>query len=212
MAETDLENKIKNAISNIIVALKAKGEKQISTKKIINFIADKYDVVLDDDYVTNILSKSPAVAEISNDKISIGQAPNDDETVVQNELDNATSFSSPSVDGGISGADVSGSGAPMGEDIPSSDENIEMSTDSINPDKEESQDIEDEVDELKTESLHIGDIINIKNKHLDGIINEHILYSYRKNKINLKIKKINENGIYCSPVKGNSSLLIKIKL
>lgn len=205
MAETDLENKIKNAINNIIVALKAKGEKQISTKKIVNFIADKYDVVLDDDYVANILSKSPAVSEINNDKISIGKAPNDDENAVQNELNNA-SLSSPSVDIGM-GGDMGGS--PMDSNLETTDGEVD---DTITPDEEEMQDMEDSIDELKIESLQLGDIINIKNKQLDNIINEHILYTCRKNNINLKVKKINENGIFCSPEKGVTSILVKMKI
>lgn len=209
MANTDLENKIQNAIGNIIVALKAKGEKQISAEKIVNFVADKYDVVLDDDYVTDILSKSPAVAEINDDKISIGKTPEDDEKEVQGELDNAT-LSEPGMPvGGMGGADIGGDmSAPMsGEEMPDG----EMGEDDIAPTSEDTDDMDMAMDELKTESLHLGDIIDIHNPQLTNIINEHILYSYRKNNINLKVKKINESGIYCSPVKGNSSLLIKLK-
>lgn len=124
MPKTNLENKIENIIGNIIVALKSKGVENISIKKIVNFISDKYNVVLDNDYVSEILSKTPAVSEINDDKVMIGKAPDaekDAQAAVSDGMNNASD------DTGLGGG--FGGGAPMsGGDLggmPSDEEPLE---------------------------------------------------------------------------------------
>lgn len=192
--KTNLENKIKKSIGNIIVTLKAKGEKHITIDKISDFILDKYGISLDNDYISGLISDTPAVADIQDDRIDIGNAPIDSE----DELMNSVSQSS---DTSMNYGDMGG--APMGGGL-DGDMSDEAPTD------EENQEMEDTIDNLKTESLNIGSTINIFNKKLNNVINEHILFSYRKNKINLTVKRIDENYVYCKPNIKNSNLVVKL--
>ena len=193
---TDLENKIKNSISNMVIALKAKGEKRITVKTITDFILDKYGISLDTDYVSSIVSNSPAVSDINSDKINIGNAPQESETDIMNSMAGGMPMNTSSDGDMMAGGDTSFDGEE------------EVSDDT--PTESDTQEMDDTLDNLKTESLNIGSNINIFNKKLNNVINEHILFSYRKNKINLIVKKIDENYIYCKPTIKNSNLVVKL--
>ena len=106
---TDLDKKISDIITGIIVSLKAKGIKNLSVHKIVNYINDKYNVVLDDDVVKNVLSTTAGVAEINNDKVLIGKAPDDETDAEQAVQQGSKTFADDT--GGMGG------GAPMGGDM-----------------------------------------------------------------------------------------------
>jgi len=123
MPKTNLEIKIGNIVSNIIVALKSKGYKDISINKIIDFISDKYNVVLDKDYISDILSNTPAVSEINDDKIMIGKAPDAEKDAQQAMSDGMENTDNEGLGGGMGGGGSfggdmpSGGGEPMEDDL-----------------------------------------------------------------------------------------------
>ena len=110
---TNLDKKISDIISGIIVSLKAKGIKNLSVHKIVNYINDKYNVILDDDVVKDVLSNTAGVSEINNDEVLIGKAPDEEKDAEQ-----AINAGSKTFDDGTGGM---GGGAPMGGDMSGGD-------------------------------------------------------------------------------------------
>lgn len=131
---TDLDKKISDIITGIIVSLKAKGMQNLSVHKIVNYINDKYNVILDDDVVKDVLSNTAGVAEINNDEVLIGKAPDDEKDAEQ-----AINVGSKTFDDGTTGM---GGGAPMsgdmsGGDMPMDDNLGDGSDDEIGNDTSE---------------------------------------------------------------------------
>lgn len=130
---TNLDKKISDIITGIIVSLKAKGIKNLSVHKIVNYINDKYNVILDDDVVKDVLSNTAGVSEINNDEVLIGKAPDNEKDAEQ-----AINAGSKTFDDGTGGM---GGGAPMGGDMSGSnmpmDDNLGDGSDEIGNDTSE---------------------------------------------------------------------------
>lgn len=111
---TNLDKKISDIITGIIVSLKAKGIQNLSVHKIVNYINTKYNIVLDDDVVKDVLSSTAGVAEINNDEVLIGKAPDDEADAEKAVSAGSKTFSDNSA-GGLGG------GVPMGGDMSGGD-------------------------------------------------------------------------------------------
>ena len=136
---TNLENKVSDIIGSVIVALKAKGVSNLSVHRIVDYINTRYNVLLDDDVVKDVLSSTAGVAEINDDKVFIGKAPND-EADAENAVNQGKKTFSDQTSGGLSGApmggDMGGADMPTDGDMPSSDD---MSGDNMSSDMSSSE-------------------------------------------------------------------------
>ena len=146
---TNLDKKISDIITGIIVSLKAKGIKNLSVHKIVNYINDKYNVVLDDDVVKDVLSNTAGVAEINNDEVLIGKAPDDEKDAEQADSDGSKTFNDGTggLGGGapMGGGDLSG-GADMPIDDDLGDGSDEMGNDTSEPSAEPDNSAKEEMD------------------------------------------------------------------
>ena len=150
---TPLEDRISDIVSSVIVNLKAKGTDNLSVHKIVNYINDRYNVLLDDDIVKNVLSSTAGVAEINDDKVLIGKAP-DDEAEAQGAVEQGKkTFKDQSVGGMGSGAPMGGDmgGMPEGEDMPTDDSSDgdlggDIAGSTENPDMNTDDDSADDMD------------------------------------------------------------------
>jgi hypothetical protein len=145
---TDLDKKISDIITGVIVALKAKGIDNLSVHKIVNYINDKYNVILDDDVVKDVLSTTAGVAEINDDKVLIGKAPDN-----ENDAEEAVAQGSKTFDDGTGGA--MGGGAPMGGDaggdmsLDGSEDMSNMDDNSTDTSTDSSADVADASDDME---------------------------------------------------------------
>ena len=144
---TNLDKKISDIITGIIVSLKAKGIKNLSVHKIVNYINDKYNVVLDDDVVKDVLSNTAGVAEINNDEVLIGKAPDDEKDAEQAINAGPKTFDDGT--GGMGGSapmggDMSGGDMPMDDDL--GDGSDEMGNDTSEPSAEPDNSAKEEMD------------------------------------------------------------------
>lgn len=137
---TNLENKISDIIGSVIVALKAKGIDNLSVHQVVNYINDKYNVVLDDDIVKNVLSSTPGVSEINDDKIFIGKAPDNEEEVTNAVEQGKKTFTDQTGGMGMGGgAPIGGdAGMPEGDMDMGSEESGDIESDSMDSDKSSS--------------------------------------------------------------------------
>ena len=156
---TNLDKKISDIITGIIVSLKAKGIKNLSVHKIVNYINDKYNVVLDDDVVKDVLSNTAGVSEINNDEVLIGKAPDDEKDAEQAVNAGSKTFDdgtggfgggAPMGGGDLSGGDLSGGAdMPMNDDL--GDGSDDMSDTSSEPTAEPDNSAKEEMDSQLSE-------------------------------------------------------------
>lgn len=84
------QEKIESNINSIIMQCYSKGISEISTKKMINYVKNKYDFDIDENYLNEILSKNKNVNSVVEDKIILGTPEQAEEEDMDSELhDNA---------------------------------------------------------------------------------------------------------------------------
>lgn len=96
----NIENRIVNNINSLIMVLVSKGIKKISLPKLVLFINREFNIQMDDNNLSDILSKNNSVASIDGDTIVFGSKDEDEEldddihdTAVQQAGDNLTNES-----------------------------------------------------------------------------------------------------------------------
>lgn len=95
----NLNTRISSNINNLVMMLISKGVKEISLPALILFINREYNVQLDKNSLSEILSDNNAVSSINGDKIMLGSEFDEDaddsihDTAVEQAKDNLTSES-----------------------------------------------------------------------------------------------------------------------
>lgn len=80
----NIENRIVNNINSLIMILVSKGIKKISLPKLVLFINRKFNIQIDDNNLSEILTKNSSVASIDGNTIVFGQK--DDEAEMDNDI------------------------------------------------------------------------------------------------------------------------------
>lgn len=96
----NLENRIVNNINSLVMMLVSKGIKQISLPKLVLFINREYDIQMDDNNLSEILTNNKSVASVERDVITFGSEPEEEniddsihDSAVEQAGDNLTSES-----------------------------------------------------------------------------------------------------------------------
>lgn len=77
----ELENRVTSNINSIIMMLVSKGVKKISLPKLVLFINREFNIQMDDNNLSDILTKNSSVASIDGNVINFGAKESEDDAV-----------------------------------------------------------------------------------------------------------------------------------
>lgn len=98
----DLKVLIKTNLESIIQQRFAEGKTELSTKKLISYLSNKYGIEVDDDLLNELLTDNPNVESVVEDKITLGTPEQKEEESLDDDIhDTAVDQASKDLDDGL---------------------------------------------------------------------------------------------------------------